>query len=208
MIDSVEQIAADVRSCRRCPLGQQRTHAVPGEGSPDADIMLIGEGPGFHEDRQGRPFVGASGRYLDELVAEIGLDRQNAYITNVVKCRPPENRDPEPAELVACRDYLDRQLALIGPRIIVTLGRFSMSRYFPGQAISRIHGRVKRVGDVYYLPLFHPAAALRNPAWRKAMSEDIRRIPELLAQIDVSSTATKNTDQKATDDGNEQLSLF
>ena len=137
MTDSLDQIAAEVRACRKCPLGAGRTNAVPGEGPANARVMFIGEGPGFHEDMQGRPFVGASGQYLEELLAGIGLHRQDVYIANVIKCRPPGNRDPEPAELAACRDYLDRQLALIRPAVIVTLGRFSMERYFPGQSITR-----------------------------------------------------------------------
>jgi DNA polymerase len=208
MPDSLEQIAAEVRACQRCPLGKGRTHAVPGEGPVDARVMFIGEGPGFHEDQQGRPFVGASGQYLEELLASIGFGRRQVYIANVIKCRPPNNRDPEPAELAACRSYLDRQLELIEPWIIVTLGRFSMDRYFPGQSISRIHGRPKRVGDVFYLPMFHPAAALRNPDWRREMAKDIQRIPEMLEELE----AAKSPPPPPQDDGEggkfEQLSLF
>jgi DNA polymerase len=208
MPDSLEQIAAEVRACQRCPLGKGRTHAVPGEGPVDARVMFIGEGPGFHEDQQGRPFVGASGQYLEELLASIGFGRRQVYIANVIKCRPPNNRDPEPAELAACRSYLDRQLELIEPWIIVTLGRFSMDRYFPGQSISRIHGRPKRVGDVFYLPMFHPAAALRNPDWRREMAKDIQRIPEMLEELE----AAKSPPPPPRDDGEggkfEQLSLF
>ena len=126
-----------MRVCLRCPLGKGRTHAVPGEGPANARIMFIGEGPGYHEDMQGRPFVGASGQYLEELLAGIRLRRKDVFIANVVKCRPPGNRDPEPVELAACRDYLDRQIALIQPEVVVTLGRFSMQRYFPGRSISR-----------------------------------------------------------------------
>ena len=211
MADSLEQVAVEVRACQRCPLARSRTHAVPGEGPADARILFIGEGPGFHEDMQGRPFVGASGQYLEELLAEIGLKRQQVYIANVIKCRPPGNRDPEPAELAACRDYLDRQIALIQPSVVVTLGRYSMERYFPGQSISRIHGRPRRVGNIYYYPMFHPAAALRNPAWRQEMSKDIRRIPELLAEI-AAAAAPPAPASKAEDDGSEgnyqQLSLF
>ena len=206
MLDSLEQIAAAVRTCQRCPLGRGRTHAVPGEGPAAARVMFIGEGPGFHEDRQGRPFVGASGQYLEQLLAEIELSRRDVYITNVIKCRPPGNRDPEPAELTACRDFLDRQLALIQPEIIATLGRFSMARYFPGGSISRIHGQVKRVGNVFYLPLFHPAAVLRNPDWRQAMSQDIARIPSLLAQLDSERTPPPPAEEPETQF--EQLSLF
>jgi len=209
MPDSLEQIAAEVRACQRCPLAQGRTHAVPGEGPAIAKVMFIGEGPGFHEDMQGRPFVGASGHYLEELLASIGFDRRQVYITNVIKCRPPNNRDPEPAELAACRSYLDRQIELIKPWVIVTLGRFSMERYFPGQSISRIHGRPKRVGDVFYLPMFHPAAALRNQEWRQEMAQDIRRIPDLLAELE-EAKKPKVQPPASEDEGGkfQQLSLF
>jgi DNA polymerase len=209
MADSLDQVAAEVRVCQRCPLARGRKKAVPGEGPANARIMLIGEGPGFHEDAQGRPFVGASGQYLEELLAEIGLKRDQVYIANVIKCRPPGNRDPEPGELAACRDYLDRQIALIQPSVIVTLGRFSMQRYFPGESISRIHGRPRRVGKVYYYPMFHPAAALRNPAWRQEMSKDIRKIPQLLAELDASSQPQEaNPQDDDAPDDYEQLSLF
>lgn len=209
MSDSLEKLADEVRACQRCPLGRSRKNAVPGEGPANARIMLIGEGPGFHEDVQGRPFVGASGQYLEELLAEIKLTRHQVYIANVIKCRPPGNRDPEPAELAACRDYLDRQIALIKPSVVVTLGRFSMERYFPGQSISRIHGRAKRVGDVYYLPMFHPAAALRNPAWRQDLSKDIQRIPALLAELDAMRAAEPAGPPDEEIGGKfEQLSLF
>jgi len=209
--DSLEQIAAQVRTCQRCPLATGRIHAVPGEGPDDARIMFVGEGPGYHEDQQGRPFVGASGQYLEELLASIGLNRRQVYIANVIKCRPPDNRDPEPAELAACRGYLDRQIELIRPWIIVTLGRFSMERYFPGQSISRIHGRPKRVGDVYYLPMFHPAAALRNPEWRQEMAKDITRIPELLAELEAARTPKPPpppVEDEETGGNFTQLSLF
>ncbi len=181
--DSLEQVAREVNICVKCGLSETRTRAVPGEGPADAAIFFIGEGPGRNEDLQGRPFVGASGRFLESLLKEIGLDRTQVFITNVVKCRPPENRDPLPPELTACRDYLDRQIALVRPSVVVTLGRFSMARYFPGEAITKIHGQAKRVGNTYYLPLFHPAAALRNDAWRAAMKEDFKKIPQLLAEI-------------------------
>ncbi len=183
MTDSLEQVAAEVLVCPRCPLSQSRTHAVPGEGPAAARLMFIGEGPGYQEDRQGRPFVGPSGHYLERLLAGIGLTRRQVYITNVVKCRPPGNRDPLPDEIAACSSYLDRQLALIRPGVVVTLGRFSMQRFFPGASITRIHGQPKRIGDVYYLPLFHPAAALRRPDWDAAMQQDFSQIPALLAQL-------------------------
>lgn len=174
----------EIQTCQQCILAQGRTRPVPGEGPETAEIMFIGEGPGFHEDRQGRPFVGAAGKYLDELLAMIHLSREQVYITNVVKCRPPGNRDPQPEEIAACRPYLDRQIELIHPRLIVTLGRFSMQRYFPGASISRIHGQPKRVGNVIYYPMFHPAAALHQPRWRALVEEDILKIPELLAKLD------------------------
>jgi uracil-DNA glycosylase family 4 len=208
MPDSLEQIAEEVQACRKCPLGNGRKNAVPGEGPANARIMFIGEGPGFHEDLQGRPFVGASGQYLEELLAEIKLTRGQVYIANVIKCRPPGNRDPEPSELATCRDYLDRQIALIKPSMIVTLGRYSMERYFPGQSISRIHGRPKRVGDVYYLPMFHPAAALRNPAWRQELSADMKRIPALLAEIDTARAQQGPQTEQESGGSFEQLSLF
>ncbi len=181
--DSLEKVASEVNICVKCKLSESRTRAVSGEGPADARIFFIGEGPGRNEDLQGRPFVGASGRFLESLLKGIGLDRTQVFITNVVKCRPPENRDPLPPELAACRDYLDRQIALVQPSVVVTLGRFSMARYFPGESITRIHGQAKRVGDTYYLPLFHPAAALRSDAWRAAMQEDFKKIPQLLAEI-------------------------
>ena len=191
-----------IRACEECVLSQGRTKAVPGEGPEDADIMFIGEGPGFHEDRQGRPFVGAAGKYLEELLAMIDLQRDDVYITNVVKCRPPGNRDPQPEEIAACRTYLDKQLELIRPRLVVTLGRFSMQRYFPGASISRIHGQPKRLGNVIYYPMFHPAAALHQPRWRSLVEEDILKIPELLGKLDELDEAEPDPPQA------EQLSLF
>ena len=189
--DSLDKVAGEVKICVKCRLSETRTQAVPGEGPADAAIFFIGEGPGRNEDLQGRPFVGASGRYLESLLKGIGLDRSQVYITNVVKCRPPENRDPLPPELTACRDFLDRQIALVQPSVVVTLGRFSMARYFPGESITKIHGQAKRVGDTYYLPLFHPAAALRNETWRAAMTEDFKKIPQLLAEVQAGKQANE-----------------
>lgn len=176
----LDQIAAQVRACQRCPLGRERTQAVPGEGPSDAEIMFIGEGPGFHEDRLGRPFVGASGNLLEELLATIGLTRDQVFIANVVKCRPPNNRDPLPEEIAACKPWLDQQEAAIRPRVVVTLGRFSMQRYFPGQSITRIHGQARRQGETACVPMFHPAAALRNPQWMTEIRQDFARLPALL----------------------------
>lgn len=192
----------DIKVCQKCILSQGRTNAVPGEGPEDADIMFIGEGPGFHEDRQGRPFVGAAGNYLNELLAKIDLNRDQVYITNVIKCRPPGNRDPQPEEIEACRPYLDAQIDQIRPRLIVTLGRFSMQRYFPGASISRIHGQPKRVGNVIYYPMFHPAAALHQPRWRTLVEEDILGIPDLLSKLDDIEEEEAEVPQA------QQLSLF
>jgi uracil-DNA glycosylase family 4 len=193
-----------IKVCEKCILSQGRTNAVPGEGPEDADIMFIGEGPGFHEDRQGRPFVGAAGNYLNELLEKIELSREQVYITNVVKCRPPGNRDPQPEEIEACRPYLDTQIEEIRPRLIVTLGRFSMQRYFPGASISRIHGQPKRVGNVIYYPMFHPAAALHQPRWRSLVEEDMLKIPDLLAKLD----DLEEEEDEAGIPQAEQLSLF
>ncbi len=157
--------------------------AVPGSGDPRAIVMFVGEGPGAAEDQQGLPFVGRSGKFLDEMLAGIGLSRQDVYITNVVKCRPPANRDPFPAELEACADYLTRQIDLIDPRIIVTLGRFSMARWFPQAKISQIHGQVQEIGqDRVVMAMFHPAAALRNPTWRAAFEQDMQQLPGLIRE--------------------------
>jgi DNA polymerase len=146
--------------------------------------MFIGEAPGFHEDQQARPFVGAAGRFLDELLESIDLKRENVFITNVIKCRPPGNRDPLPEEMEACTPYLDRQLALIQPKIVVTLGRFSMARAFPKARISRIHGQPRKIEGIIYYPMYHPAAALHQPSLRHTIEEDMQQIPELIEKAD------------------------
>jgi DNA polymerase len=142
--------------------------------------MFIGEAPGFHEDQQGRPFVGAAGQFLEELLESIGMTRDDVFITNVIKCRPPGNRDPLPEEIRSCGPYLDRQIELIGPTVVVTLGRFSMARAFPKARISRIHGQPRKIDGVVYYPMYHPAAALHRPSLRGTVEADMRRIPELL----------------------------
>ncbi|RME65488.1 MAG: uracil-DNA glycosylase, partial [Caldilineae bacterium] len=178
---SLHALEAEINACTRCRLAAHRTHAVPGEGAPDALVMFVGEGPGVEEDRQGRPFVGRSGAFLTEMIQRVGLRREDVYITNVVKCRPPDNRDPLADELAACSSFLDRQIALIDPKIIVTLGRFSMERWFPGARITRIHGQVKEIGDGRMaMAMFHPAAALRNPRWREAFVQDMEKLPRLI----------------------------
>jgi len=203
-LSQLTELYDQVRVCEKCQLSQSRTLAVPGEGPEDARILFIGEAPGFHEDRQGRPFVGAAGQYLNELLAKIGLKREAVYIANVVKCRPPGNRDPLPDEIAACRPYLDRQIDLLRPRLVVTLGRFSMERYFPGASISRIHGQPKRVGSLIYYPMFHPAAALHQPRWKTLLDEDFARIPGLLEQLEQIEEGEEQTRPPQA----EQLSLF
>lgn len=178
-------IAEEVRACTACHLYQGTTNPVPGAGDPQAEIMFIGEGPGFHEDRLGLPFVGRSGDYLNYLLNLVGLNRDQVFITNVVKHRPPENRDPSPDEIIACKGFLDRQIEIINPLVIATLGRFSMARYFPDARISSIHGQPKydTENQRAYYPLFHPAAALRNPGLRRDMETDFHQMIEVLTKV-------------------------
>ena len=159
-----------------CALHESRKKSVPGEGPANAEIMFIGEGPGFHENEQGRPFVGAAGKFLDQLLAQAGVTRSEVFIGNVVKCRPPENRDPLPDELSACDVYLERQIEAINPSIIVTLGRFSMGKYLQGAKISQIHGQMRKVGERYVISMFHPAAL------KPAILADFAKLPELLEE--------------------------
>ncbi len=170
-----------IARCPDCRLCETRTQAVPGEGPEDARIMFVGEGPGFNEDRQGRPFIGAAGKFLDQLLASAGLSRQTVFITNVVKCRPPNNRDPLPDEIEACRKWLDRQIELINPEVIVTLGRHSMNRFISGATISRIHGDPRVVDGVTVVPMFHPAAALHQERYRSLILADFQKLPQILA---------------------------
>ena len=209
---ALDSIATEIAGCTACQLHQGRTLTVPGDGSMSADIMFIGEAPGYYEDQQGVPFVGASGKYLEELLGIIGLNRQDVFICNVVKCRPPGNRDPIPAEIAACKDYLDRQIAVIDPIIIATLGRFSMSRYFPQGKISKIHGQPKTEGGRIYYPLFHPAAVLRNPRLRPVMEDDFKRMLDLIEQAKSGQVSDDNADDSPRNDPPpeppKQLSLF
>ena len=194
-----------MRACLLCTLAQTRKLAVPGEGPAPAPVMLIGEGPGRNEDEQGRPFVGAAGKFLEELLAAAGLQRAQVYITNVVKCRPPENRDPLPAEVAACAGYLERQIELVDPRVIVTLGRFSMARWFPLERISAIHGQARQFGVRLVVPMFHPAAALHQPKIRPQLLEDFAKLPQLIAK------AAPSTGRSAASSGakpDQQLDLF
>lgn len=182
MDGTLGEVATRVRACMRCELCRTRTTAVPGEGNPNAEIMFIGEAPGWHEDKQGRPFVGAAGQFLNEMLARIGLDRSQVFITNVVKCRPPGNRDPLPDEIAACAPYLDEQIAAIKPKVIVTLGRFSMARWFPGERISRIHGQPRVFGDLTVVPMFHPAAALHQASLRATVEADMLKLPRIVEE--------------------------
>ncbi len=181
--DTPEKIAQEVRGCTLCPLSNTRKQAVPGEGPANPTMMFIGEGPGYHENEQGRPFVGPAGQFLEELLASIGLKRSDVFIANVVKCRPPNNRDPMPSEIAACDPYLERQIKLLNPKIIVTLGRYSMAKFFPSQTISRLHGQSRLREGRYYLAMYHPAAALHNPALRKDIEEDMKKLGALLKEV-------------------------
>ena len=173
-------VAAEARACTRCPLHVGRTQAVPGEGNPLSDVLLVGEGPGAREDATGRPFVGPAGQLLDELLQSIGWAREHVFIANVVKCRPPGNRDPEPEEISACRPYLDRQEAALDPAVIVTLGRHSLRRYLPDARIGEVHGRLRRSGGRFVFPMYHPAAALHQASLRETLFADMRGLPAAL----------------------------
>ena len=197
---TLEEVAQRVSVCTDCPLSENRNKAVAGEGPKDADIMFIGEGPGFHEDREGRPFVGPSGRILEELFNSIGLKRIDVFISNVVKCRPPNNRDPLPAEIASCRKFLDKQLELIQPKVVVTLGRHSMGHFLPNQTIGRNRGKVRSVDGFQVYPVYHPAAALRNQNLKRVIEEDFKAIPSLVLKSSGKS--------QPRDDTGEQLSLF
>ncbi len=209
--DRFEALNNEVAGCTLCQLARTRTRAVPGEGSRAAEVMFIGEGPGQNEDRQGRPFVGAAGQFLNELIALIGLDRQQVYITNVVKCRPPQNRDPLPEELTACRPYLDRQIDMINPRVIVTLGRYSLGTFFPGELISRIHGAIRQIGDRHYYPMYHPASALYQQSNRQMIIDDMKKLGRWLEESAAAQTELVGAVRRkgrSDEEGAEQLSLF
>lgn len=181
--DVLEQVAKEVSVCTKCQLHFSRKNAVPGEGPPDAEILFIGEGPGFHENDQGRPFVGAAGRFLEELLESIGMTREQVFITNVVKCRPPGNRDPRPEEIDTCTsNYLDRQIQAINPKVIVTLGRYSMGLYLPNAKISDVHGQALKVKGRLVVPMYHPAAALHQASLKPVVERDFLKLPELIAQ--------------------------
>jgi len=198
-MSALSELYAEIALCQQCEIAKYRTKVVPGEGAEDAGILFIGEAPGWHEDQQGRPFVGPAGLYLDELLASINLKREQVYIANVIKCRPIGNRDPLPSEIHNCRKWLDRQIELIRPRMIVTLGRYSMAMFFSGKSISKIHGTAQKRDNIIYYAMYHPAAALHQQSLRQTIEADMLKIPSLLAQAE-SMTEAKQQPQ--------QLSMF
>lgn len=213
--DTLRTIAGQVSVCEKCALHFSRKKSVPGEGPADSEIMFIGEGPGFYENEEGRPFVGQAGKFLDELLETAGLKRETVFICNVVKCRPPGNRDPLPEELSACADYLDRQIEAIDPCVIVTLGRFSMSKFLPNSKISEIHGQSSLVNGRLIVPMFHPAAALHQPSLKPQIIADFKQLPGTLEQMKKNTNrfkAVETPKEEAPaqpDEGPaEQLSLF
>ena len=185
-MSALSELCQQIVTCQKCEtLVRQRTQVVPGDGAEDAKIMFVGEAPGWHEDQQGRPFVGPAGQYLNQLIASINLKREQVYITNVIKCRPPGNRDPLPAEILACRKWLEGQTELIRPKIVVTLGRYSMAMFFPGKSISKIHGTAQKRDDIIYYAMYHPAAALHQQSLRQTIEADMLKIPALLTQVEI-----------------------
>ena len=183
-MSALTELYEEIANCQDCELAKHRTKVVPGEGPEDAELLFIGEAPGWYEDQQGRPFVGPAGAFLNQLLSSIGLSREQVYIANVIKCRPPGNRDPLPAEIQACCKWLDRQIEIIQPRIIITLGRYSLARYFPNESISKVHGKARKEGKVVCYPMYHPAAALHQGSLRQIIEADMLRIPEILEQAE------------------------
>ena len=209
-MNTLEELAEQVRGCTDCPLNTSRTHAVPGEGPSSADIMFIGEGPGYQEDRQGRPFVGPAGKLLDDLLSTIDLNREDVFIANMVKCRPPSNRDPSPTEIAACSKYLDRQIELVSPKLVVTLGRFSLGKFFPKESISRARGKVRKTAGLNVYPIMHPAAALHRPELKTLIEDDFKALPALVREIENShkDQTVEMVDEVVESPQPEQLSMF
>ena len=206
--EALARVAQEVSDCTDCALHRTRKNSVPGEGPANTEIMLIGEGPGFHENEQGRPFVGAAGKFLEELLAQAGLKREEVWIGNVVKCRPPGNRDPQPEELSACDKYLERQIAAINPKIIITLGRFSMTKFMTGAKVSAVHGQMRKVGNRFVIPMYHPAAALHQPKWRPQILADFAKLPKQLEQANAALESAAPVADEPLDEEPTQLNLF
>ena len=200
-MSALSELHEEIRHCQKCELVKCRNRVVPGEGAEDADIMFIGEAPGWHEDQQGRPFVGSAGKFLEELLGLISLDRKQVFIANVIKCRPQGNRDPLPQEMIACRPWLERQIELIRPQIIVTLGRYSMALFFPQKSIGKIHGTAEKRDGIIYYAMYHPAAALHQQSLRETIKNDMLKIPQLIAQVKNMPEAEKESEVK-------QLNMF
>jgi uracil-DNA glycosylase family 4 len=194
-MSALSELYQEIALCQQCEIAKYRNKVVPGEGAEDARIMFIGEAPGWHEDQLGRPFVGPAGKFLDELLASIGLRREQVYIANVIKCRPTENRDPLPTEIQNCRQWLERQIELIHPKMIVTLGRYSMAMFFPGKSISKIHGTAQKRDEVIYYAMYHPAAALHQQSLRQEIEADMLKIPSLLTQAETIKEGAKQPEQ-------------
>ena len=201
-MSALAELYQKIAACRDCEdLAKARTQTVPGEGPENAPLVFIGEAPGFHEDQQGRPFVGQAGQFLEQLLNSIGMKRSDVYICNVIKCRPPGNRDPLPTEIKNCQKWLDQQLELLSPKMVVTLGRYSLAKFFPGETISKIHGKARRQGNVLYFAMYHPAAALHQQSLRQTIEADMLKIPPLVAQVEeIKEVKEENKPQ--------QLSLF
>ncbi|MBL7162426.1 MAG: uracil-DNA glycosylase [Anaerolineales bacterium] len=200
------KVAEEVQVCTKCDLHFSRKNGVPGEGPISAEIMFIGEGPGFHENEQGRPFVGPAGQFLDELLGQVGMQRGDVFIGNVVKCRPPGNRDPRPEELAACDFFLEQQIQTINPKVIVTLGRFSMGKFIPNAKISEVHGLAMRVKGRLIVPMYHPAAALHQPSLRPVVENDFAQLPDLIASAESAPEYEVETPEEKTEP--KQLSMF
>jgi uracil-DNA glycosylase family 4 len=200
MLSALADLYDRIEACRECEeLAATRNRVVPGAGAEDAEVVFIGEAPGFHEDQQGLPFVGQAGQFLDQLLDSIGHKRSDVYICNVIKCRPPGNRDPLPTEMKNCQKWLDLQLELIAPKMIVTLGRYSLAKFFPGESIGKIHGKERKRDGIVYYPMYHPAAALHQQSLRQTIESDMLRIPSILGRFE---------DAKEGETGPQQLTMF
>ncbi|MFC1897500.1 uracil-DNA glycosylase [Chloroflexota bacterium] len=195
-MSALSDLYGEIALCQQCEIAKYRTKVVPGEGAEDADILFIGEAPGWHEDQQGRPFVGPAGLYLDKLLTSINLKREQVYIANVIKCRPTGNRDPLPSEVHNCHKWLEQQIGLIHPKIIVTLGRYSMAMFFSGKnSIGKIHGTAQQRDNIIYYAMYHPAAALHQQNLRQTIETDMLKIPSLLAQTESIAEAGQQPQQ-------------